>query len=169
MNMVLTWSIASLCISPVHAGIMLLRRANSSFILDLLLLSIRLCAVFLAIFLPAGVCFFLAPPVVAVGVADDAFVVVDSWPVPVVESLEFGASGGAATTSRGFIWMILRDLVGGGGSAKSFFDGPATVAARLRDLTVSLGCIECLFSGVCGGVPEALDGMIAGGGSSNSI
>lgn len=148
---------------------MLLRRANSSFILDLLLLSIKLCAVFLAIFLPAAVCFFFAPPVVAVGVVDASFVVVDSGPVPVVESLELGASVGAAAASRGFIWMILRDLVGGGGSAKSFFDGPAMVAARLRDLTVSLGCIGYLFSGVCGGVPEALDGMIAGGGSSISI
>lgn len=162
-----------MCISPVHAGIMLLRRANSSFILDLLLLSIKLCAVFLAIFLPAAVDgFFLAPPVVAAGVVDSEFVVVDTRPepdLPVVESLEFGASGGAAATSRGFIWMILRDLVGGGGSAKSFLDGPATVAARLRDLTVSLGCIGYLFSGVCGGVPAALDGIMAGGGSSNSI
>lgn len=54
---------ASLCISPVHAGIMLLSRENSSFILLLRLLSIRLCAVFLAIFLPAALvalgCFFL--------------------------------------------------------------------------------------------------------------
>ena len=46
---------ASLCISwPVHAGIMPFRVANSSFILDLRLRSITLCAVFLAIFLPAA-------------------------------------------------------------------------------------------------------------------
>lgn len=151
---------------------MLLRRANSSFILDLLLLSIKLCAVFLAIFLPAALCFFLAPLVVAVGVVDTGFVVVDAGSepdLPTAESLGFGASGWAAATSRGFIWMILRDLVGGGGRAKLLCDGPATVAARLRDLTVSLGCIVCPFSGVRGGVPEALDGMMAGGGSSNNI
>lgn len=161
-----------MCISPVHAGIMLLRRANSSFILDLLLLSIKLCAVFLATFLPAALCFFLAPLVVAVGVADAAFVEADTVSEPgllTVESFEFGAGGWAAATSRGFIWMILRDLVGGGGRAKSLFDEPATVAARLRDLTVSLGCIGYPFSGVCGGVHEMLDGIMAGGGSSNDI
>jgi hypothetical protein len=57
---------ASLCISPVHAGIMLFSRANSSFILLRLRLSIRLWAVFRAIFRPAALvalgCFFFDSP-----------------------------------------------------------------------------------------------------------
>jgi len=62
---------ASLCIScPLHAGIMSLSTPNSSFILDLLLRSIRLCAVFLAILRPAAValpaCFLLVPLAAAV-------------------------------------------------------------------------------------------------------
>ena len=50
----LTCKIASLCISwSLQAGIMFLSTPNSSFIFDRRLLSITLCAVFLAIFLPA--------------------------------------------------------------------------------------------------------------------
>lgn len=58
----LTCKMASLCISPVQAGIMSFKTANSSFILDLRRRSMRLCAVFLAIFRPAALvadgCFF---------------------------------------------------------------------------------------------------------------
>jgi hypothetical protein len=92
---------------------MLFRSANSSFIFDLRRRSIRLCAVFLAIFLPAALelegCFFLFPvgagaPVTlpAVAVEEVAFLAV----------LELVSSWG-----RGFIWMILRERVGGGGRA----------------------------------------------------
>lgn len=61
--MVLTCRIANLCISPVHAGIISFNTPNSSFIFERLLRSIRLCAVFRAIFRPATLvddgCFFL--------------------------------------------------------------------------------------------------------------
>lgn len=51
----ITWRIVSLCMSPeLQAGTMLLSVANSSFILLLLRLSMRLCAVFLAILRPAA-------------------------------------------------------------------------------------------------------------------
>lgn len=49
-----TCRMASLCISPVQAGIMALRTANSSFILLRLRLSIKLWAVFLASLRPAA-------------------------------------------------------------------------------------------------------------------
>lgn len=58
---------ASLCISPVQAGIKLFSTANSSFIFERRRRSMRLCAVFLAIFLPAALvadgCFLLLAPV----------------------------------------------------------------------------------------------------------
>lgn len=64
--LLLTCKMASLCISPVQAGIMSFKTANSSFILDLRRRSMRLCAVFLAIFRPAALeadgCFFFAGP-----------------------------------------------------------------------------------------------------------
>jgi hypothetical protein len=51
-----TCRMASLCIScPLHSGIISLRTPNSSFIFDRRLLSIKLCAVFLAILRPAAV------------------------------------------------------------------------------------------------------------------
>lgn len=61
-----TCRIASLCIScPWQAGIISFRVENSSFIFDLRRRSIKLCAVFLAIFRPAALvalgCFFLEP------------------------------------------------------------------------------------------------------------
>lgn len=62
-----------MCISPVQAGIMSFRTPNSSFILDLLLRSIKLCAVFLAILRPATLveegCFFFGGVVVFAGVS----------------------------------------------------------------------------------------------------
>lgn len=99
----LTDRIASLCIScPLQAGIISFNTPNSSFIFDRLLLSIRLCAVFLAILRPAAVVpalDFLFPPAAAGVLA------------------AVGACAAASTS--GFIWMIFLDLVGGGGRVKS--------------------------------------------------
>src|ERR1700749_1752356 len=72
MYSILACRMANLCMSwPVQAGIMSLRTPNSSFILDLLRRSIRLCAVLRAILRPAAVlvpaalaCFLLLPAVV---------------------------------------------------------------------------------------------------------
>jgi hypothetical protein len=135
VSTLLTCRIASLCISPVHAGIKLLRTANSSFILDLRRRSIRLCAVFLAIFLPAALvadgCFLLVP----------AAAVVELAPALLLEAvLELDAGISGFASSRGFIWMILRERVGGGGRANWSFGGFAA-EDRLRDLTVSLACV----------------------------
>lgn len=142
---------ASLCISPVQAGIRPLRTANSSFILDLRRRSIRLWAVFRAIFLPAALvaegCFFLeapAPPAPLPAAPDPApplfFVTLD-----VAAAVAFWVAGDgseASSCTRGFIWMILRDRVGGGGRANdSFCCCWAAAEERLRDLTVSLGCV----------------------------
>ncbi len=116
----LTWRMANLCISPEHAGIMLLRTANSSFILDLLLLSIKLWAVFLAIFLPAALvaegCFLLDPAAAAVVVGVAGPLVLDVAPAV---ALAPAAEASAVLSLRGFICMILRFRVGGGGRAKS--------------------------------------------------
>ena len=111
---------ASLCISwSVQAGIIAFKVPNSSFIFDLRLLSITLWAVFLAIFLPATLvelgCFF---PAVAVTLED-------------AEGLLFAPFrlcwvGVLAECSEdwdfGFIWMMVRDLVGGGGKVKAGLD-----------------------------------------------
>lgn len=80
----LTCKIASLCIScPVQAGIISFNVVNSSFILDLRLRSIKLCAVFLAIFLPAALvalgCFFL-PPFAGAGALFDAAAAAAAFP-----------------------------------------------------------------------------------------
>ena len=83
------------------------RTPNSSFIFDLRRLSMRLWAVLRAIFFPAtlvrlgcflGVVFAEDPPRLPVG--------------PVGESPK------AVFVGPGFIWMILRDRVGGGGREK---------------------------------------------------
>ena len=99
----LTCKMASLCISPVHAGIISLSTPNSSFILDLRRRSIRLWAVFLAILRPATLvaegCFFL-----------DAV----TFPAAVLGPSAV-ASNCSSGCSRGFIWMIFRERVGGGG------------------------------------------------------
>lgn len=117
---------ASLCISPVHAGIISFKTPNSSFILDLLRRSIKLWAVFLAILRPATLvaegCFFLA----------GAFVVA-------VLELSANGSGCSSGCSLGFIWMIFRERVGGGGRAKeSFCGGFWAMEERRRILTISL-------------------------------
>jgi len=112
-----------LCISPLQAGIRPFSTPNSSFILDLLRRSIRLCAVFLTIFLPATLvaegCFLLAPAA-AVDVDETAEVLVLEEAVAlalVVRVCEI-------CSSRGFICMILRDRVGGGGRLNWSFGGP---------------------------------------------
>jgi hypothetical protein len=86
---------------------------NSSFILDLLRRSIKLCAVFRAILRPATLvedgCFFL-------GVAAAVF------PTGTFEESLKGSTTSSGCP-RGFIWIIFRDLVGGGGKAKASFVG----------------------------------------------
>ena len=100
---------ASLCISPVQAGIISFKTPNSSFILDLRLLSIKLCAVFLAIFLPATDvllgCFFF--PFSGVAFAGAVTLLAASASI----------AGESASVCLGFIWMIFLDRVGGGGNA----------------------------------------------------
>ena len=103
----------------MQAGIIAFKVPNSSFIFDLLLLSITLWAVFLAIFLPATLvelgCFFVA---VAAVVED-------------VEALLFGPFGFCCVETFvecsegwgfGFICMMVRDRVGGGGREKAGLD-----------------------------------------------
>jgi hypothetical protein len=122
------WRIANLCISPVQAGIMLFKTPNSSFILDLLRRSIKLCAVLRAIFRPATLvedgCFL--------------FVGVDALFPPNVFVLSLKGSTACSGCPRGFIWIIFRDLVGGGGKAKASFVGACAAEERRRILTVSL-------------------------------
>jgi hypothetical protein len=108
----LTCRIANLCISPVQAGIMLFRTPNSSFIFDLRRRSIKLCAVLRAIFRPATLvadgCFFLfevAGPALAVG--------------PLATSPSMSRS--CSCCPRGFICIIFRERVGGGGKVKTSF------------------------------------------------
>lgn len=122
--------------SPVQAGIKSLRTPNSSFILDLLRRSIRLCAVLRAIFLPAALvvdgCFFLDPCSGAV------FFVTLAGPLALVLADVAMSAGSACACPWGFIWMILRDLVGGGGRANVSLCCWAA-DDRLRALTASLG------------------------------
>jgi len=104
---------ASLCIScPVQAGIISFSIPNSSFILDLLRLSIKLCAVFLAIFRPATLvelgCFRFDPAAGALG-----------FGATLEASFLSRVSSLLASCAFGFMWMIFRDLVGGGGREKS--------------------------------------------------
>lgn len=125
-----TCKMASLCISPVQAGIMLLSTANSSFILLRLLLSIRLCAVFLAILRPAalavlGCLFFPLAALVAAGLV-----------ASLVEEL-----ARASSCDRGFIWIIFLDLVGGGGRAKGSSLESLAAEDRRRDFTASAACM----------------------------
>lgn len=95
---------------------MSLSTANSSFIFDLRLRSITLCAVFLAIFFPATLvelgCFF----VVAFDDPGVPFLLEAlGRAVCILEALEGFRVGG------GFICMIFRERVGGGGNEKSAF------------------------------------------------
>lgn len=124
---------ASLCISPVQAGIMLFSTANSSFILDRRRRSIRLWAVFLAAFLPAALvgpelCFRLLPEELVDVVA--------------VEPLGPATGVTGRVSSRGFIWMILRERVGGGGNSKASFNVLAAEELFRRGLAMSLSLVE---------------------------
>ena len=103
----------------VQAGIMAFKVPNSSFIFDLRLLSITLWAVFLAIFLPATLvelgCFF---PAVAVALEDDdGFLSEPFEPCCVGVLVDCSEDCGF-----GFICMMVRDLVGGGGKEKAGLD-----------------------------------------------
>lgn len=89
-----------------------------------------LWAVFLAIFLPAALvaaaCFRLAVAHGAGGIAT-------------LGTLAVAGDSVASSSWRGFIWMILRDRVGGGGRAKLSLAALLWAAdERRRDLTVSL-------------------------------
>ena len=159
---------------------MLLRTANSSFILDLLRRSIRLCAVLLAIFLPAALvadgCFLFVPTgAVTVDAVGDATGTLD---LEAALGLTLVVWLWNAASSRGFICMILRDRVGGGGRENWSLSGVGTAEERLRDLTVSLACTGNVVGLVVGWAglrglfirAEAASlGVTAGGGSSKAI
>ncbi len=149
---------ASLCMSPVQAGIIFFRTANSSFILLRRRLSIKLCAVLRAILRPAALvalgCFLppladvpAAPPplpeALAVAVVLAALLAAPPFPV-LLPSL--GAEASATSSCRGFIWIILRERVGGGGRANALLLlllslGSLAADERRRALTVSAACM----------------------------
>jgi len=171
----------------VQAGIILFRTANSSFIFDLRRLSIRLWAVFRAIFLPAALvadgCFFLLPP--AAPVAFEAAVAVeadeeeeaeeaavDLLPAPVALAVVpvFSLTSSFSSCFFGFIWIIFLDLVGGGGSSKGTLASLFAADDLRLDLTVSLGCTG--YSVLEDWPLDSLAGeadVMAGGGSSKAI
>ena len=156
------------------------KTANSSFILERLRLSIKLCAVFRAIFRPAALvaegCFLLFVAVVA-RAGDEAIAAA----LPLAEPLEpVACSSCGSSCARGFICMIFLDLVGGGGRAKdSVLACPWAAEERLRDLTDSATCRgkgalddsgdggAIRLSAVAG--RDASLEVMAGGGSSNDI
>ena len=160
---------ASLCISPLHAGIMSLSTPNSSFILLRRRRSIRLCAVFLAIFRPAAL------------VADGGLRLLAAAAFAGCSSADAALAG----APEGFIWIILRVRVGGGGRSNGsvpFAAASAAVEERFRpvvarDFVTGAGC--GLDIGECGWYEEeddaadVLDGreskVMAGGGSSKDI
>jgi hypothetical protein len=167
----LTCRIANLCISPVHAGIISFKTPNSSFIFDLRLRSIKLCAVFRAILRPATLvedgCFFFGAELA--GFPADAF------------EASLKGSGASSGCPRGLIWIIFLDLVGGGGRAKVSLVGTCAADERRRILTTSLAGIAGDFGEVGwyeeaeeDFVDDALEGWdsplaTAGGGSSKDI
>ena len=100
----------------MQAGIIAFKVPNSSFILDLLLLSITLWAVFLAIFLPATLvelgCFFAA---VVAALEDVEVLLFAPFGFCCVETFSECSEG----WGFGFICMMVRDRVGGGGREKA--------------------------------------------------
>lgn len=95
---------------------MSLRTPNSSFIFDRLLRSIKLCAVLRAILRPAAVdavptCFFLLVLLVCT--------LAVALPMAWGDLLRGNDVASLRSLSFGFICMILRERVGGGGNAKS--------------------------------------------------
>lgn len=126
----------------------------------------RLCAVFLAIFLPAALvalgCFFLPAGPSATSAdfstALDVAVAVLALPFPFGEPFVPLALVLVDTPAvfcwGGCICMILRERVGGGGNVKLLSlpaEGPAA-DERLRALTASAGCIG--YAEECGDVGE---------------
>lgn len=120
---------------------MLFNTLNSSFIFDLRRRSMRLWAVFLAIFLPAALvadgCFFFDPPAGDCVAAEPPVAAAFALPGPFAV---LGAVMSFPSWERGFTWMIFRDRVGGGGRENWFFGGAELADDRLRDLTASLAC-----------------------------
>lgn len=88
---------------------MAFKTPNSSFILDLLLRSITLCAVLRAIFLPATLVELGCLLLVAFAFLDEP-----------AEPFEVGrfSAGGSFCVDFGFIWMMVLERVGGGGREK---------------------------------------------------
>lgn len=160
-----------------------LSTANSSFIFDRLRRSIRLCAVLRACFRPAVLdaeaCFFFEPAapagsnVAVVASAVFEVVAVAAAAALAAASLEAAAFSALLTSCpRGFIWIILRVRVGGGGRAKASFWASLMVDARLRDLTASAACMGyCIAEGPLVCLCLSVEGSwlaIAGGGSSKA-
>ena len=119
---------ASLCISwSVQAGIIAFKVPNSSFIFDLRLLSITLWAVFLAILLPATLvelgCFF---PAVAGALEDNEGFLCE----PLEPCCVWVLAESSEDCGFGFIWMMVRDLVGGGGKEKVGLDIDCDIFGR---------------------------------------
>ena len=99
---------------------------NSSFILLRLLRSMRLCAVFLAIFLPAAL------------VADGGLRLLAAAVFAGCSSVDAVAEAAAAAGAvEGFIWMILRVRVGGGGRSNGSAPFAAESAVEVRFLPVA--------------------------------
>lgn len=165
----LTCKIANLCIScPVQAGIISFKVANSSFIFDLLLLSIKLCAVFLAIFLPAALvalgCFFFTPLEAAMLPAPDVVV----FPVLLLPSLALLETVSffffCVCCVFGVIWIIFLALVGGGGRLNSSTTWPRFGTAAVADLFLdgrvdALLCVSATDEDACNS-GEAREDMI---------
>lgn len=120
----LTWRTARLCMSPAHAGIMVFSTRNSSLILLRRLLSIKLCAVLRVILRSASLaalCCFLTPfasratpaPLPGAFAANMTAPLPDPLMLPLLFSMDASA---ASSCCWGFIWIILQERVGGGGS-----------------------------------------------------
>lgn len=113
----------------MQAGIISFNTPNSSFIFDLLRRSIKLCAVFLAIFRPATL-------------VEEGSFLLEAFGVGLPLDLVFSTDVLIVSSARplGFICIIFRERVGGGGSAKDSLV-VACVAGLRRSLTASLARI----------------------------
>lgn len=164
--------------------------------------SIRLCAVLRAILRPAALVvdgsFFLDPLAAPADVdeaaetdvaADPSADVFDAAAAPAAATPLFPAliadavcaelAAAVALAARGFIWMIFRDRVGGGGNVKASFvavvvevvgptaaGGVACAACaddRRRDLTVSAACLGYLGFAVVADDKDEDDRRCCGG------
>lgn len=152
-----TDKMASLCISwSWQAGIMSFKTANSSFIFDLRLRSMTLCAVFRAIFFPAALvelgCFLPDVPFVT-----------EAATAPFLLLVRLGAVACGANTcgcsfccDAGSIWIILRERVGGGGSSKVDFAVAGRICCGLE--TVLAIQAEAMAGGGRAKVPAFAEG-----------